>query len=358
MIASEPHHWIGAVFVTVLTFVVLLTARETVRIVKARVAIPGRFGQYAADVATRRTPLVLLGVFAGCLGALALPLDSGGWSVVRAIFTIALTVQMGIWLSSIVTHYLAAADQLKGEQDHTYTVVTFAGYFAKTIIWSLALMVMLSAVGIDITAFVASAGVGGVAMALAAQSFLRDYVSGIAIMLDQPFKVGDFITVDDCRGTVEQIGVRTTWVRSFEGERLIFSNSDLMSSRIRNFGGMDARQGIFRFEVDHDTPTKQLRSALTEICVLIASLPGVVLKRAHFKDITESGIVFEALFTVHSGDYAVYLDRRQQIILQTLNVLERHNIHIARGRRTAQGDVAGEDDEQDWPKGWLHTRGA
>ena len=106
------------------------------------------------------------------------------------------------------------------------------------VVWSVLVLMALDTLGIDITALVAGLGVGGVAVALAVQNILGDLFASLSIVLDKPFVYGDFIIVDDLDGTVEHMGLKTTRVRSLSGEQLVFSNSDLLKSRIRNYKRM------------------------------------------------------------------------------------------------------------------------
>lgn len=351
MLENTLHEWIGALVVLFLVIFVLLIGRKIASRLWHGNRYPNKAVGYIFFALGERSPVAIVMLACLCLAGLTLNLTEGGRVLLWRGFTIIMTIQVAVWVACAVSRYLQDARALRGDQNRVYTVITFIGYFVNTVVWILAGMVMLSTLGIDITGFVASAGVGGVAVALAAQSFLRDFVSGFSIMLDRPFEVGDFIKVDNHRGTVEQIGVRTTWLRSFEGERLIFSNSDLMSSRIHNFGGMSKRQGLYKFEVEHDTPPDKIEQALAEIRVVIGAMPDVSLKRAHFNDITPSGIQFEALFTVDSGDYSIYLDRRQQMIKDSLRILERLGIEVVKGRVSNRPKP--EANTEEWKAGWL-----
>jgi len=103
-------------------------------------------------------------------------------------------------------------------------------------------MLMLSNLGIDVTALVAGLGVGGIAIALAAQNILGDLFSSLSIVIDKPFVVGDFIEVDTFIGTVEHVGLKTTRIRSNTGEQIVISNGDLLKTRIRNYKRMEERR--------------------------------------------------------------------------------------------------------------------
>src|SRR5690606_4389821 len=126
-------------------------------------------------------------------------------------------------------------------------------FLGQTIVWSITFLVILDNFGIDITALIAGLGVGGIAVALAVQNVLGDVLASLSIILDKPFQVGDFIVVGEMTGTVERIGVKTTRVKSLSGEQVIFSNSDLLSSRIRNFKQLFERRVVFSIRVIYQT---------------------------------------------------------------------------------------------------------
>ena len=133
-------------------------------------------------------------------------------------------------------------------------------WLARFMIWTATLLFVFDNLGVNITAFVASLGIGGVAVALAAQSVLGDAFSSFAIFMDKPFQVGDFIIVGDLLGTVEQVGFKTTRLRSLGGEQLIFSNSDLTSSRIKNYKRMKERRVVFSLGVVYHTPVEKVKA--------------------------------------------------------------------------------------------------
>ena len=111
-------------------------------------------------------------------------------------------------------------------------------FFALVALWTSVTILVLSAFGVEVTPLLAGLGVGGIAVGFALQKILGDIFCSVAIVLDRPFEVGDFIITGDHMGTVERIGIKTTRVRSLEGEQIIFPNSNLLDSRIRNYKRM------------------------------------------------------------------------------------------------------------------------
>ncbi len=127
------------------------------------------------------------------------------------------------------------------------------------------LLLTLDNLGVNVTALVAGLGIGGIAVALAMQNILGDLFASLSIVIDKPFVIGDFIVVDDYKGTVEHVGLKTTRVRSLGGEQLVFSNNDLLKSRVRNYKRMYERRIEFSFGVLYQTPADQLEWIVDEV---------------------------------------------------------------------------------------------
>jgi small-conductance mechanosensitive channel len=183
------------------------------------------------------------------------------------------------------------------------------------VVWVLGLILLLDNLGVRITAVIAGLGIGGVAVALAAQTVLADLFSYVAIMLDKPFEIDDFIIVgNDFMGTIEYIGIKTTRVRSLGGEQVIFSNKDLTESRIRNYKRMNLRRIVFQLGLTYDTSTEKLQKAIHIVRETIEKIPDTRFDRAHFSSFGDFKLVVEVVYFVLSADFNKYMD-----IQQTLN---------------------------------------
>jgi len=152
-------------------------------------------------------------------------------------------------------------------------------------------------------------------VALAAQNILGDLFASLSIVLDKPFVVGDFLIVGDFLGSVEKVGVKTTRLRSLSGEQLVFSNNDLLGSRIRNYGRMFERRVLFSIGVIYQTPPDKLRLAATILREAVQAQDKVRFDRAHFKSYGDFALSFEVVYYVLSPDYNVYMDIQQAINL-------------------------------------------
>ncbi|WP_346291891.1 mechanosensitive ion channel family protein [Sphaerothrix gracilis] len=185
----------------------------------------------------------------------------------------------------------------------------------KVIVWAVGIVFLLDNLGFDISAVVAGLGIGGVAIALASQGVLQDLFSYFSILFDRPLELGDFIIVGDMVGTVEQIGIKTTRLRSLGGEQLIIANTDLTGSRIQNFKRMARRRIVFQLGVTYETGLDRLKDIPEIIQDIIHRTVDVTFDRAHFSNYGDSSLDFEVVYFVESSDYNVYMDAQQQIYL-------------------------------------------
>lgn len=199
----------------------------------------------------------------------------------------------------------------------------------KIIVWGIFLIILLDNLGIKISALVAGLGIGGIAIALAAQSVLGDLFSYFIIFFDRPFEIGDFIIIGDFLGTVEDIGIKTTRLRSLGGEELIFSNQDLTNSRVRNYKRMNRRRIVFKFGVIYQTTLTQLKKIPQIVEEIITQIPEATFDRAHFAAYADFSLNFEVVYYINSSDYKKYMDIQQEINFQLKETFEKQKIEFA-----------------------------
>lgn len=199
----------------------------------------------------------------------------------------------------------------------------------KVIVWSLAIIILLDNFGIKISALVAGLGIGGIAVALAAQAILGDLFSYFTIFFDRPFEIGDFIIIGDHLGTVEHIGIKTTRVRSLGGEQLVFSNTDLTNSRVRNYKRMDRRRVVFKLGVTYQTSLEQLKEIPVIITNIIKSINDTAFDRVHFFSYGDFSLIFEVVYYVIGSDYNKYMDIQQEINFKIKEEFEKRGIEFA-----------------------------
>jgi small-conductance mechanosensitive channel len=259
-----------------------------------------------------------------------LDLRADAAAALRTIAVVAFLVQAGIWASAAVRFWLGRYQARQLEADRgAATMIGALGFLAQLLLWSAVALLALDNVGVDITALVAGLGIGGVAIALAVQNILGDLFASLAIVLDKPFVLRDFIIVGDMLGTVEHIGLKTTRVRSLSGEQLIFSNNDLLSSRIRKYGRMFESRVVFTIRVAPPTPRDRLLQAQRIIREAIEEQPQIRFDRCHFAAYGTWSLEFEAVYYVLSPDYNVYMDLQQAINLRIHERFEDAEIELA-----------------------------
>jgi small-conductance mechanosensitive channel len=183
--------------------------------------------------------------------------------------------------------------------------------------------------------------VGGIAVALAAQSVLGDLLAAVSIYLDRPFLIGDFIIVDDFLGCVEYVGLRSTRIDSLSGEKVVMSNSDLLKARIRNYKQMAQRRVVFQIGVAYGTPYEKVAAVPQLIRAAIEAEEGVRFDRSHFKEYADSSLNFESVYYVLSSDYNRYMDVQQAINLTLFRRFEEEGIAFAHPLRMVTGGVPG-----------------
>lgn len=182
------------------------------------------------------------------------------------------------------------------------------------------LLAMLSNLGVNITAFVASLGVGGIAVALAVQNILGDLFASLSIAVDKPFEVGDFIVIGPLAGTVEHVGLKTTRIRSLGGEQIVMANASMISSTIQNYKRLQERRIVFEFGLSYDTPTEAVKQAPAIVEEAIKAQQQVRFDRAHLRGFGKEALEFECVYIVRDPGYNLYMDIQQAI---NFHLLER-----------------------------------
>jgi small-conductance mechanosensitive channel len=220
------------------------------------------------------------------------------------------------------------ADQARKDTAKTVTLLL------RGLLWVLAVIFVLDNMGVNVTSMVAGLGIGGVAVALAAQAVLGDLFSALAIHLDKPFIVGDFIIVGDCLGTVDRIGLKTTRLRSLSGELLVMSNSHLTSSTIRNYKRMYERRVVFKFGLLYSTPAAALAELPGVVRGIIGKDKNLRFDRAHFSGLGESSLDFEVVYFVLSPDFNKYMDAHQAVLLDLVGEVRKRELDFAYPTRT------------------------
>lgn len=293
-----------------------------------------RLDDLVVDILSHTRFLFLL-VIAFYFGSQYLELPPKPTHLIEHLTVIALIVQVAFWGNRGIALWLK--DYMSRNKDTDAagaTTVSVLGFIARVALWSILVLMILDNLGFNITTLVASLGVGGVAVALAVQNILGDIFASLSIAMDKPFVLGDFLIVDEALGTVEYIGLKTTRLRSLGGEQIVFSNTDLLKSRIRNYKRMYERRVLFGFGVIYQTTYEQLKKIPLMVREIIQSQEKTRFDRAHFKEYGDSSLNFEVVYFVQSPDYNLYMDIQQAINLAIFQGFAKEGIEFAYPTRT------------------------
>jgi small-conductance mechanosensitive channel len=323
--------WLVAAAIAFVVFVALLLLRRLVRSYYTRLlATPqAEFFETPLQVASRTTAFFSL-IAALFAGLNTLQLSPKASKAALTLFTIAAFWQIGIWATTAVYASL--------ERKRARTLATdraaasslgVIGFLLRGTIWSLVLLLTLDNLGVEIKPLLAGLGIGGIAVALAAQNILGDLFASLSIALDRPFVVGDALTVDEFSGTVEYIGVKSTRLRSVNGEQIIMPNANLLNSRVRNFARLTERRVVLNVSVSQETSRAQLQKIPAILRGLIEGRQDVRFDRVHFAKIGPNSFDFEAVYFVTVPEYGRYMDIQQEINLGLLAAFDAEEIGIA-----------------------------
>jgi len=278
----------------------------------------------------KQTKFFLIVIIAMYVASYFLNLPKFLSEIFSTVIILILLLQGGIWGAGIINYLTNRYKQEKLAADAaSATTFSALGFLGKIVMWGAILLLALDNLGFNITTLVAGLGISGIAIALAVQNILGDLLASLSIVLDKPFVLGDFIIVDNHLGSVEHIGLKTTRIRSLSGEQLIFSNNDLLQSRIRNFKRMAERRVVFALGVTYQTPAHKLEKIPGMIKEMIEEQELTRFDRAHFKDYGNFSLNFEIVYWIATPDYNKYMDTQQIINLLIYKRFAEESIEFA-----------------------------
>lgn len=331
-IAGNPWiDWLIAAGIAAGATAVLLVVK---RFVTARLVRLAQRTQTAVDdmlvgLLQRISPfyLLIIGLYAGSWW---LELPAGTRSTLDQVFFIATMIQLGVWGGRVLTWLITKSTRLQEFEDPSaQTTLNVLGFSSRLLLWSIVFLIVLDNLGVNITTLIASMGIGGIAVALAAQSILGELFASLSIAMDKPFVIGDFIVIDGFMGSIEKIGMRTTQIRSLTGELIIFSNTDLLRSRVRNFKRMQERRILFTLDVEYGTPADTLARIPDMVRGIIEAEELTRFDRGHFKSFGGSSLVFEFVYFVLSREYNDYMEIQQRVNFAIYRAFEQDGIAFA-----------------------------
>lgn len=277
--------------------------------------------------------LPALYVLAAYLGVRELALNHAVARALQAGVAVLVAIQSVRFLSSIARKLLERYMLRRAESPEAAELemrsVRGILVFVNIVGWIMASILVMDNLGIKVSTFVAGLGIGGIAIALAAQAVLGDLFSYFVIFFDRPFQVGHSIKVGTFQGEVESIGIKTTRLRSISGETIVMSNKYLTDNQVQNFRLLQRRRALLTFDVDYATPEAKLREIPALVRAIVTGLPRATLERAHLRSFEDPGLRFEVVFFVEAADYGTYMDHIQEFNFQLKEALEKRGVALA-----------------------------
>lgn len=232
-------------------------------------------------------------------------------------------------ISAALRRMLTAFARRRGDGEFAEEQAGGLMILVNIVIWVIGIVFLIDNLGYDVTTLITGLGIGGIAIALAAQTILGDLFSYFVIFFDQPFEIGDSITIGDQTGTVEKVGIKTTRIRTLSGDQLVCSNTDLTNSRVNNFKRMENRRIAFTLGVVYDTPEDVIREIPILVKEIIEKQENVEFVRGHFFRFGPSSLDFEFVYNVQDPDYGIYMGIQQNIYIEILQVFNARKIAFA-----------------------------
>jgi len=311
--------WLGALGILVGVFILLVLIKRIIknRVIRLIKKTENEIDNFIIPVLdqTRWFSFVALGLYLG-LYVLELPADLQYW--VNAGIQIAFVLQIGFWGSGAINYYVNrnVDEKVREDQGDDATTLDALGLIARIFLWVILTLIVLDNFNVEISSLIASLGIGGIAVAL-------------SITIDKPFVIGDFVEVDEFEGDVEDIGLKSTRIRSLSGEELIFSNADLLNSRIRNYRRLEKRRISFSVGVVYGTPVDKLMKIPGIVEDIITPIGNVEFERVHFKTLGDFSLNYSIVYYMLDPAYASYLDVQQKINLELYQRFEQEGIEFA-----------------------------
>ncbi len=254
---------------------------------------------------------------------------------INFLFVIAAAVQAAIWARELI---LGLIQHKVSEEDAHSTLGSAIGIIRLLVtvaLFAIAIILVLSNLGVNVTGLVAGLGIGGIAIGLAAQGIFSDLFAALAIILDRPFRRGDTIKFDATTGTVEEIGLKTTRLRSLDGEQVVISNTNLLNKQIQNFSGQDERRFILRFGLVYQTPPETLERVPEMVREIVQRQEHARLVRCGLVAFSPSSLDFELEMRMATADYDLAFATRGRICIEILAAFHESGIHFAYPTQTS-----------------------
>lgn len=284
--------------------------------------------RYIAFEVLKKTNKVLIFIAAFLFSLRFVGLPDRLFSAISHAWFLVLAFQVAIWFDQGVQSWMRHLLHMPGTNRNPVTLVILS-VILRILVWAMMLLSILANAGVDITALIASLGVGGIAIALAVQTILSDVFASLSIGFDKPFEIGDFVVFNDVAGTIEHIGLKTTRIRSLSGEQIVCANAILLQQTIHNYKRMQTRRIVFTFGVASTTEPDKLRKIGGLVKGIINDVGETKFDRAHFLAFNQDRLTYEVVHIVNTADYNQYMDIQQEINIRIIEALAENDIELA-----------------------------
>ena len=250
-------------------------------------------------------------------------------TVLNALLLIWVAYQIVVALQILIDYIVQKKFFKEGKDEGNKGIIAFISGLLKVSLWAIAGLAVLSNLGVNVTSMIAGLGIGGLAIAFALQNILADLFNSFAILVDKPFKVGDFITTGAHSGVVKKIGIKTTRIQALQGEEVVISNSELTSARVQNFKKLEERRVSFDIGITYETSQEKVKLVTNIIKKAIESTEKAHFDRSHFMSFGDSALVFSTVYYVQSNEYIDYANAQEKINFKILESFAREGIDMA-----------------------------
>ena len=280
------------------------------------------------SIRNRTKPIIFIASLAIARIGLTLPKEESGYF--GKIVVVFIIVFITLFICDVITNFTNNYLTKKKEVIISDGIITII----KALVWVIGFLTILSNLGVNVNTFITGLGVGGVAVAFAAQSIIADLFNYFVIVFDKPFLKGDFIQIDQDLGTVEYIGIKSTRIRRNSGEQLLISNTNLLASRIQNYRVLEKRRRYMVIGVEYSTPLEKLKVIPNIVKDIIQNTNNTEFYSARFLEFADSSLNFEVIYYITIPDYAEFVRVVEEVNYKIVDEFNKLGVSFAFPSRT------------------------
>jgi small-conductance mechanosensitive channel len=250
-------------------------------------------------------------------------------AAIHTLFVIAAALQGAIWGRELAIGYVEYRVGPESEHSTLGSAVGIIRLLVSVALFTIAVIVILDNLGVDVTGLVAGLGIGGIAIGLAAKGIFDDLFSALSIIFDKPFRRGETVNWEQTTGTVEEIGLKSTRVRAISGEEVVISNTNLLGKELRNYARLNHRRINQPFGIVYQSDPA--------ICARIPAIMREIVEAGDKCEFVRCGMVafgassldYELQYDVMSDDWQFVFDTRHAVLVAILERFNRDGIEFA-----------------------------